>query len=246
MSERDTTGTVNRQQSLIRARGRGWQGRENRPRCRHRDLLRVKFGLTVPPYWSKTSSQGWKTMSVRATSLAFLFGAMVLGGASAAERPDRAAPPAPAAERCPGGERGAARRRRHPDAHDRRSQPEDRRARLHPRQSLSGGDGHAAGHLPAPAQDRGGGARPDQGVSFRPRHAGRLAHRHRSRASRAGREGLRDRGRQRPAGASRPRPRGQRPRRLHARHRGRGPSAGAPARNRRPTPRRPAIRARWW
>ena len=31
-------------------------------------------------------------MSVRATSLAFLFGAMVLGGASAAERPGPAAP----------------------------------------------------------------------------------------------------------------------------------------------------------
>jgi len=40
-------------------------------------------------------------MSVRATSLAFLFGAMVLGGASAAERPDPAAPPAPAASDAP-------------------------------------------------------------------------------------------------------------------------------------------------
>jgi N-acetylmuramoyl-L-alanine amidase len=34
-------------------------------------------------------------MSVRATSLAFLFGAMVLGGASASERPDTSAPPVP-------------------------------------------------------------------------------------------------------------------------------------------------------
>src|SRR3977135_1852605 len=60
-----------------------------------------KFGLTVPPYWSKTSSQGWKTMSVRATSLAFLFGAMVIGGASAAARPGTPVPPVPTSNDAP-------------------------------------------------------------------------------------------------------------------------------------------------
>jgi N-acetylmuramoyl-L-alanine amidase len=40
-------------------------------------------------------------MSVRATSLAYLFGAMVLGAASAAERPPTSAPPAPASNDAP-------------------------------------------------------------------------------------------------------------------------------------------------
>src|SRR5436305_9553979 len=40
-------------------------------------------------------------MSVRATSLAFLFGAMVLGGASAAERPGTTTPAVPAPSDAP-------------------------------------------------------------------------------------------------------------------------------------------------
>src|SRR3954471_22026714 len=40
-------------------------------------------------------------MSVRATSLAYLFGAMVLGGASAAERPPAPAAPVPASNDAP-------------------------------------------------------------------------------------------------------------------------------------------------
>src|SRR4030095_4134416 len=52
-----------------------------------------KFGLTVWPLWSKRGRRGPETpMSVRATSLALLFGAMVLGSASAAE-PTGATPP---------------------------------------------------------------------------------------------------------------------------------------------------------
>ena len=207
--------------------------------------LRVKFGLTTPPYWSKRSPEGWETMSVRATSLAFLFGAMVLGGASAAEPPP--APAAPSRRRTTsGGERGAARRRRQPDAPGRRSQPEDRHPRLHARQSLPGGDRHAAGHVPASAQDRGDRPRPDQGVPLRPRHAGRLAHGDRPRAPGAHRQGLRDRGRQRSARAPRARSCGHRPRGLPAHHRAGEPRAGAaslaPPADSKPA----AIRGRWW
>ena len=53
--------------------------------------------------------------------------------------------------------------------------------------------------VPAPGQDRGGGARPDQGVPLRPGHAGRLAHGHRPGAPGPHRQGLRDRCRQRSA-----------------------------------------------
>ena len=70
-------------------------------------------------------------MSVRATSLAFLFGAMVLGGASAAERPDRAAPSA----RRPAMSPVASEVRLGGDDTQTRLildlQPEDRHARLH-------------------------------------------------------------------------------------------------------------------
>ena len=100
--------------------------------------------------------------------------------------------------------------------------------------------------LQAAAQDRRNRSRPDQGVSLRPRHAGRLAHRARRVKAGANRQGLRARRRGRPAGAAGDRSRRHRPRNLHA-HAGARTPAAARHRNRRrwsTSPRTRAIRAR--
>src|SRR5262249_11540691 len=75
-----------------------------------RGRARGKVGVTAPPQWSKTGAQG-PPMSVRATILAFLFGAMVLGvvalgalvvgHASAAERTGASSPPTSAPNHFP-------------------------------------------------------------------------------------------------------------------------------------------------
>src|SRR6266571_1163477 len=109
MSERGTTGTVNRRHLLLgRAvrdgkvpRGCDQRSKQHAPgapaaAARARRLRRwLKFRLTTRPYWSKRARRGAGTsMSVRAASLAVVLGAIVLGGASAVELIPAAAPPA--------------------------------------------------------------------------------------------------------------------------------------------------------
>ena len=125
-------------------------------------------------------------MAIRAADLAILrrLAAADRGGNRLGGRAARRARAGSA--RLSGRDRHPGRRRRRPDPLRHRFLAKGRSAGLHARRSLSRGDRPAAGDLQAAAQDRRGRPRPGQGVPLRPGHAGRLAHRASTSASRCG------------------------------------------------------------